>query len=85
MPNKSVRRTDMEFEELRRIIAEKLDIEEETITENSRFTEDLGADSLDLLEIGTEVEDILQTQVPEEDLTNIKTVEDALEVINDAV
>ncbi len=85
MPNKSVRRTDMEFEELRRIIAEKLDIEEETITENSRFTEDLGADSLDLFEIVTEVEDILQTQVPEEDLTNIKTVEDALEVINDAV
>jgi len=75
----------MEFEELRRIIAEKLDIEEETITENSRFTEDLGADSLDLFEIVTEVEDILQTQVPEEDLTNIKTVEDALEVINDAV
>ena len=85
MPNKSVRRTDMEFEELRRIIAEKLDIEEETIAENSRFTEDLGADSLDLFEIVTEVEDILQTQVPEEDLTNIKTVEDALEVINDAV
>ena len=75
----------MEFDELRRIIAEKLDIEEETITESSRFTEDLGADSLDLFEIVTEVEDILQTQVPEEDLTNIKTVEDALEVINDAV
>lgn len=75
----------MEFEELRKIISEKLDIEEETITENSRFTEDLGADSLDLFEIVTEVEDILQTQVPEEDLTSIKTVEDALEVINDAV
>ena len=75
----------MEFEELRSIIAEKLDIDEETITESSRFTEDLGADSLDLFEIVTEVEDILQMQVPEEDLTGIKTVEDALEIINDAV
>lgn len=75
----------MEFEELRNIIAEKLDIDADTITEKSRFTEDLGADSLDLFEIVTEVEDMLQTQVPEEELTEIKTVEDALEAINDAV
>ena len=72
----------MGFEELRKIIALKLDIDEETITEDSRFTEDLGADSLDLYEIVTEVEDILQTQVSEEELVQIKTVSDALGIIN---
>lgn len=75
----------MEFEELRKIIADKLGADEESITENSRFVEDLGADSLDLYEIVMEVEDILQVQVPEDELMEIKTVEDALEVINNAV
>lgn len=75
----------MEFEELRKIIADKLGADEESITENSRFIEDLGADSLDLYEIVMEVEDILQVQVPEDELMEIKTVEDALEVINNAV
>ena len=74
----------MEFEELSEIIAEKLDIEQETVTLNSRFTEDLGADSLDLFEIVNEVEDRLQVQVSEDDLSEIVTVEDALNAINDA-
>ena len=75
----------MEFEELRSIIAEKLDIGEDEITETTLFKEDLGADSLDLYEIVIEVEDMLQIKVPDEVLSEIKTVEDALEVINDAV
>lgn len=75
----------MEFEEFRAIVAEKLDVDEDNITETTLFKEDLGADSLDLYEIVIEVEDILQIKVPDEVLSEIKTVEDALEVINDAV
>lgn len=75
----------MDLEELRKIIADKLDVDEESITESTRFTEDLGADSLDLFEIVTEVEDLLQTQIAEDELADIKTVEDALESINNAV
>lgn len=75
----------MEFEEFRAIVAEKLDVDEDIITETTLFKEDLGADSLDLYEIVIEVEDMLQIKVPDEVLNEIKTVEDALEVINDAV
>ena len=75
----------MEFEEFRAIVAEKLDVDEDIFTETTLFKEDLGADSLDLYEIVIEVEDMLQIKVPDEVLNEIKTVEDALEVINDAV
>lgn len=75
----------MELEELKEIIVDKLDVDEELITEQTRFTEDLGADSLDLYEIVIEVEDLLQIKLPDDVLKEIKTVEDALEAINDAV
>ena len=75
----------MELEELKEIIVDNLDVDEELITEQTRFTEDLGADSLDLYEIVIEVEDLLQIKLPDDVLKEIKTVEDALEAINDAV
>ena len=71
----------MEFEELRRIIAEKLDIEEETITENSRFTEDLGADSLDIYQIIMGVEDELGIELDTDQAERVITVRDAVEII----
>ena len=73
----------MQFEELCTIIAEVLDVEEDTITLETRFIDDLGADSLDLFQIVSEVEDRLSIQVPEDALEEIVTVEDALNAINE--
>ena len=73
----------MQFEELCTIIAEVLDVEEDTITLETRFIDDLGADSLDLFQIVSEVEDRLGIQVPEDALEEIVTVEDALNAINE--
>ncbi len=75
----------MEFEEFSRIIADVLGIEPETITADSKFIDDLGADSLDLFQIVTDVEDALDIQIPEEMLEQIVTVEDALNAINENI
>ncbi len=75
----------MDFEELSRIIADVLGIEADTITPESRFIDDLGADSLDLFQIVTDVEDELDIQIPEEMLEQIVTVEDAMNAINENI
>ena len=75
----------MEFEEFSRIIADVLGIEPETITADSKFIDDLGADSLDLFQIVTDVEDALDIQIPQDMLEQIVTVEDALNAINENI
>ncbi len=71
----------MELEELSEIIADVLDTDAQEITEDTRFVEDLGADSLDRFQIVSEVEDKLRIQIPEEALEEIQTVGDALSAI----
>ena len=75
----------MEFEEFSRIIADVLGSDADTITADSKFIDDLGADSLDLFQIVTDVEDALDIQIPEEMLEQIVTVEDALNAINENI
>ena len=75
----------MEFEEFSRIIADVLGIDADTITADSKFIDDLGADSLDLFQIVTDVEDALDIQIPEEMLEQIVTVEDALNASNENI
>ncbi len=70
----------MEFEKIQSIIAETLGVEPEDITEETTF-EELDADSLDLFEIITEMEEELGIEIPTEDADRIKTVGDALEMI----
>ena len=74
----------MEFQKLQRIIADVLNISEDKITKESAFVDDLKADSLDVFQIITELEDRLGVQIPENVLEEISTVEDALVAINDA-
>ena len=71
----------MELERLIRAIAEVLDIDKESITEDSRFVDDLGADSLDILEIIMGIEDEFGIQVPTDETESIVTVKDAYEKI----
>ena len=74
----------MEFEKLKKIIAEVLNIDESTIELSSSFVDDLGADSLDLFEIITGIEEEFELEIPQEIAENIHTVQDAVEEIKKA-
>lgn len=71
----------MEFEKIQEIIADVLKIEPEQITPEKSFEDDLGADSLDRVEIIMQLEDELGVEIPDEVAENIKTVGDAMEEI----
>ena len=75
----------MELERLISAIAEVLDIEEDKITTDSKFVDDLGADSLDVLEIIMGIEDEFGIQVPTDEAESIVTVGDAFEKIKKAL
>ena len=71
------------FEKLQRIIAEQLNIEEDTVTLSSSLKEDLGADSLDIFELVMALEEEYNTEFNQEDLTEINTVEDIIKYLAD--
>ena len=62
------------FEKIREIIADKLSINEDEITMDSAFLEDLNADSLDIVELIMALEDELDMEIPDEDAENFVTV-----------
>lgn len=63
------------------IITDKLGLDKEQVTENASFTTDLGADSLDTVELIMEFEKEFNLEIPDEDAQNIKTVKDAVDYI----
>lgn len=71
--------------DLKEIIAEQLNVEVEEIKETMSFTEDLGADSLDLFELAMAMEEKFEIEIPNEDLATIKTVADAAKYIENKV
>ena len=62
------------LEKMREMIAEQLDVEAEDITMETRFKEDLEADSLDLFELVSSLEDEYGIEIPSEDLDSLTTV-----------
>ncbi len=70
------------LEKMKKIIAEQLNVEEGTITPESSFKDDLGADSLDLFELVMALEEEFGVSIPSEDLENIKTVNDVMEYLS---
>ncbi len=64
------------LEEIKELVAESLGASIEELTEETSFTEDLDADSLDLFEMVMELEDKYDVKIPSEDLENIKTIGD---------
>ena len=70
-----------EFSLSKKSIADVLSVDENEITLESRFEEDLGADSLDLYQILMDVQDQLDLTVDEEKAQKVKTVGDAVELI----
>lgn len=69
------------FEIVRNILAEGLGIEEEIITMDSDFIDDLNADSLDIVDLVVELEHEFNLSIPDEEAERIKTVGDAVEYI----
>ncbi len=75
----------MEFEKLKKVIAEVLNVDPEEITLESTFTDDLGADSLDVFQIIMGIEEEFDIEIPAEKAEKISTVEEAVEMIKSAV
>ena len=66
------------FEKVKALIADKLSINEDEITMESAFVDDLNADSLDIVELIMALEDELDMEIPDEDVENFKTVGDVV-------
>lgn len=75
----------MEFEKLRDIIVEVLNVDETEVTMESTFIDDLGADSLDVFQIIMGIEEEFDIEIPNEEAEKIVTVGDAVEQIKKAV
>lgn len=75
----------MEFEKLKKIIAEVLNVDAEEITMETTFVDDLGADSLDIFQIIMGLEEEFDVEIANEEAENIVTVADAVEQIKNAL
>lgn len=75
----------MEFEKLKKVIAEVLNVDPEEITMESTFMDDLGADSLDVFQIIMGIEEEFDIEIPAERAEKISTVEEAVEMIKSVV
>lgn len=74
--------TDLEiFEKVKSIICEEISIDEEKIQENSSLKDDLGADSLDAVEIIMQLEDAFGIQISDEAAVNMTTIKDIVDYI----
>ena len=71
------------FEKIREMIAENLNIDINTITEEASFKEDLGVDSLDLFELVMELEEEFGIEIPSEDLEQLATIGDVAKYIEE--
>jgi acyl carrier protein len=69
------------FERVRTRVAQQLGVEEETIAAESSFVEDLGADSLDVVELVMALEDEFKIEIPDDQAEKIVTVGDAVKFI----
>ena len=69
------------FDKVKDVIAEQLNVEGDEVHEDSSFVDDLGADSLDLVELVMALEDNFDMKIPDEDVESIKTVGDAITYI----
>lgn len=73
----------MIFDKVKSIICEQLDLEEDKVTMDSNILEDLGADSLDIIDLIMSFEDEFDIEVPDEEIEGIKTVGDLVKYIEE--
>ena len=72
----------MVFDKVKELISEQLDVKADDITEASNIQDDLGADSLDVVDLVMALEDEFDVEIPEDQVENIKTVGDIVKFID---
>ncbi len=75
----------MELEKLREAIADILNVDPNEVTEETTFTEDLGADSLDVYQIVMKIEEAFEIEIPAEAVKEISTVGEAVLLIRNCI
>ena len=73
----------VEFEKIKKIISGQLGVDESEITPKSHFIDDLGADSLDTVELVMQLEEEYGLEIPDEDAEKLQTVGDAIKYIDE--
>ena len=68
-------------ERVKKLVCEQLGVKEEEVTSEASFVEDLGADSLDTVELVMALEEEFETEIPDEEAENITTVKEAMKYI----
>jgi len=69
------------LDEAKNVVAEQLHVEKDVITESSKFVDDLGADSLDIVELVMALEEKFDIEIPDSDAEKIVTLKDAVDYI----
>ncbi len=64
----------MVLEKIKKILSEQFDVDENDINQDTKIEDDLGADSLDVVDLLMSIEDEFEIEIPDEDIENIKTV-----------
>jgi acyl carrier protein len=72
------------FDEVKEVIVEQLNVSPDEVKPESKFVEDLGADSLDVVEMIMALEEKFEIEIPDSDAENIKTVQDVVDYIEKA-
>ncbi len=73
----------MVFEKIKKILADQFDVEEDSITAETNIQEDLGADSLDVVDLIMSLEDEFEFEVPDHEVENIRTVGALVQFVED--
>ena len=72
----------MIFEKITAILAEQLDTDAESMTPDTKIADDLGADSLDLVDLLMSIEDEFGVEIPDEEVENLSTIGDVVDYIS---
>ena len=73
------------FDQVKKIVVEQLGVEPDEVQMNSTFVDDLGADSLDIVELIMAFEEEFEIEIPDEKAEKIKTVEDVVKYIDEKI
>ena len=72
------------FDDVKAVVVEQLNVNEGEVKSESKFVDDLGADSLDVVELVMALEEKFEIEIPDEDAEKIKTVKDVVDYIDKA-
>ena len=75
----------MVLEKVKAILSEQFDVEEDSVNADTNIADDLGADSLDVVDLLMSIEDEFEIEIPDEEIDNIKTVGELVKYIEDHV